>query len=44
VIDDLVALDPALTDGTSRAASATAFTKKPMKPSRMPCFFSNRSL
>ena len=30
--------------GTSRVASATALTKKPMKPKRMPCFFSNKSL
>src|SRR5215218_1567480 len=34
----------ALTLGTSFTASATAFTKKPIKPSRMPCFFSNKSL
>ena len=44
VIDDLVAFDAGVDRGTSSAASATAFTKKPMKPRRMPCFFSNKSL
>ena len=34
----------ALTDGMSFSAMVAAFTKKPMKPSRTPCFFSNRSL
>ena len=34
----------ALTAGISFSACTQAFTKKPMKPSFTPCFFSNTSL
>jgi hypothetical protein len=44
VIDDLIALDPGVDRREVLERQAGALAKKLMKPSRTPCFFSNRSL
>jgi hypothetical protein len=44
VIDDLIALDRGVDRRDIAGGEHGRFTKKPMKPRRMPCFFSNRSL
>jgi predicted phosphoribosyltransferase len=44
LVDDVVAVDLGVDGGSSFSAAMQAFTKKDMKPSFTPCFFSKSSL